>query len=179
MQIDRIVELPGIRFVADLPLVSTIVASFLPSLVLRLFLAVLPYLLAFLGMVQGFVSLSEVEFSVVKKLFTFQVTTDHFSLPFSEPKLPSVWVELSHPAPRVQFLTVFLTSLIAGTILSQLQQFVRNPSSIITSVGAAAPQTATFFMLYLLLTGLIAKPLQFLRIPGSSTCLCNVYWTPA
>lgn len=76
-------------------------------------------------------------------------------------------------ASFVQFLTVFLTSLVAGTILSQLQQFVRNPSSIITSLGAAAPQTATFFMLYLLLTGLIAKPLQFLRIPGELKQQCT------
>lgn len=66
----------------------------------------------------------------------------------------------------VQFLTVFLTSLIAGTVVSQLQQVINDPRSIVTSLGAAAPQTATFFMLYLLLTGLIAKPFQFLRIPG-------------
>ena len=66
----------------------------------------------------------------------------------------------------LQFLTVFLTTLIAGTIVNQLQQFLQNPSSIFSDLGAAAPQTATFFMLYLLLTGLIAKPIQFLRIPG-------------
>ena len=61
---------------------------------------------------------------------------------------------------------MFLTSLVAGTIVNQLQQFVQNPSSIISDLGAAAPQTATFFMLYLLLTGLVAKPIQFLRFPG-------------
>ena len=68
----------------------------------------------------------------------------------------------------MQFLTVFLTSLIAGTVVSQLQQVINDPRSIVTSLGAAAPQTATFFMLYLLLTGLIAKPFQFLRIPGQN-----------
>ena len=68
--------------------------------------------------------------------------------------------------PGLQVLTVFLTSLIAGTILSQIMQFVENPSTIVKSLGAAAPQTATFFMLYLLFTALVAKPLQFLRLPG-------------
>ena len=62
---------------------------------------------------------------------------------------------------------MFLTSLIAGTILSQLQQFAQNPSSLVTSLGAAAPQAATFFMLYIMLTGLVAKPFQFLRLPGT------------
>jgi hypothetical protein len=56
-----------------LPLVSSIVEAFLPSLVLRIFLIVLPFLLAYMGRMEGLVSLSAVQFSVVKKLFTFQV----------------------------------------------------------------------------------------------------------
>ena len=40
--------------------------------------------------------------------------------------------------------------------------------SQVSTMGAAAPQTATFFMLYLAFTGLAQKPLRFLRIPGVS-----------
>lgn len=72
MQIDRIADLPGLRQVVKLPLVSSLIAAFLPTLVLRLFLLVLPYLLAYMGTVEGLVSFSAVEFSVVTKLFTFQ-----------------------------------------------------------------------------------------------------------
>ena len=72
VQIDKLTALPGVRQVTQLPLVSSVVASFLPSLVLRVFLLVLPYLLAYLGSVEGLVSRSAVTFSVVGKLFTFQ-----------------------------------------------------------------------------------------------------------
>ena len=51
--------------------------------------------------------------------------------------------------------------------MSQLQQVAQNPSSLVTSLGAAAPQAATFFMLYIMLTALVAKPFQFLRLPGT------------
>ncbi len=74
MQINKLIQLPGIKNLKDLPLVSSIIEVFLPSLVLRIFLVVLPYLLDYMGHIEGLVSLSAVQFSVVKKLFTFQVS---------------------------------------------------------------------------------------------------------
>jgi hypothetical protein len=68
----------------------------------------------------------------------------------------------------VQVLTVFFTSLVAGSFLNQLQQLVANPTSIVRTLGAAAPQTAVFFMTYLLLLGLTTKPISFLRLPRVS-----------
>lgn len=73
VQIDKIAELPGLKDISDLPLVSSVVTVILPSLVLRIFLVILPYLLDYMGRVEGLVSLSAVQFSVVKKLFAFQV----------------------------------------------------------------------------------------------------------
>eukprot|EP00884_Botryococcus_braunii_P007499 jgi/Botrbrau1/16750/Bobra.0277s0006.1 len=58
-----------------------------------------------------------------------------------------------------QVLTVFITSLVAGTFLNQLQ------AALCERWEAAAPQTAVFFMTYLLLLGLTTKPLAFLRLP--------------
>jgi Calcium-dependent channel, 7TM region, putative phosphate len=45
-----------------------------PGLVLRVFLLILPSLLAFMNSFQGFISLSQIDFNVVRKFFIFQVT---------------------------------------------------------------------------------------------------------
>ena len=73
MQINKLREVPGIKDVSQLPLLSSVVEVFLPSLVLRIFLVILPYLLDYMGRIEGLASLSAVQFSVVKKLFAFQV----------------------------------------------------------------------------------------------------------
>ncbi len=66
-----------------------------------------------------------------------------------------------------QVLTVFFASFIAGSFLNQIQQFAAAPATIFSVLGTAAPQTATFFMSYLLLLGFTTKPLLFLRLPGA------------
>lgn len=66
-------ELPGVRMAADWPVVSALFSALLPSLVLRIFLAVLPFLLEYMGHVEGLTCLSSVQFSVIKKYFAFQV----------------------------------------------------------------------------------------------------------
>ena len=94
MQIDKLRSLPGIKDISGLPLVSSVLEVFLPSLVLRIFLVILPYLLDYMGHIQGLVSLSAVQFSVVKKLFAFQVfpipwffnITIYHRLPLIDPK---------------------------------------------------------------------------------------------
>lgn len=65
----------------------------------------------------------------------------------------------------VQVLTIFFATFLAGSFFNQVQLFVNNPASIVRILGAAAPQTASFFMSYLLLLGLTTKPVLFLRIP--------------
>lgn len=72
-QIDKLVDLPGIREVAELPLVSGLLAGFLPQLVLRLFFSLMPYILALLGRMEGLPAESEVEWGAVRKYFSFQV----------------------------------------------------------------------------------------------------------
>ena len=67
-------DLPGIRQILELPLLSSALAGFLPQLVLRLFFSLMPYILAALERVEGLPAESEVEFGVVRKYFAFQVT---------------------------------------------------------------------------------------------------------
>ncbi|GAB4818294.1 hypothetical protein N2152v2_005340 [Parachlorella kessleri] len=79
-------------------------------------------------------SRSEIDLGVVTKFFIFQV------------------------------MTVFFGSFIAGSLANQLKTFISTPSSILTVLGTAAPQTAIFFMTFLLLQGLLSKPLSLLRL---------------
>lgn len=65
----------------------------------------------------------------------------------------------------LQVVTIFFGTFIAGSFLNQIQLFISAPKSILRILGAAAPQTASFFMSYVLLLGLTTKPILFLRIP--------------
>ena len=65
----------------------------------------------------------------------------------------------------VQVLTIFFATFLAGSFFNQVQLFVNDPTSVVRILGAAAPQTASFFMSYLLLLGLTTKPVLLLRIP--------------
>ncbi|KAK9919147.1 hypothetical protein WJX75_009706 [Coccomyxa subellipsoidea] len=147
LQIDKLVDLPGIREVAELPLVSGLLAGFLPQLVLRLFFSLMPYILALLGRMEGLPAESEVEWGAVRKYFSFQV------------------------------VTIFLATFVAGSFLNQVQLFISAPKSILRILGAAAPQTASFFMSYLLLLGLTTKPILFLRIPQLLMFWVGALWS--
>ena len=46
---------------------------------------------------------------------------------------------------------MFFGSFIVGTVINQLQQLIKDPTSILTIMGTAAPQTANFFMSYIAL----------------------------
>ena len=72
-QIEKLVDLPGIRELLELPLLSSVLAGFLPQLVLRLFFSLMPYILAALERLAGLPAESEVEFGVVRKYYAFQV----------------------------------------------------------------------------------------------------------
>ncbi|CAL8466090.1 g5626 [Coccomyxa elongata] len=122
--------------IIDLPVVSSIVTAILPGLVLKIFLAVLPSILAFMGRLQGLESKSSVDFSVITKYYTFQ------------------------------FITVFLGSFVAGSVLNQAKELINNPTSIISILGTSAPLTSVFFLTFIELNALAATPVGFLRIVG-------------
>ena len=72
---------------------------------------------------------------------------------------------------RVQVLTVFFASFVAGSLWSQVRQLLGAPRTVLVWLGSAAPQTSTFFMSYLLFLGLTTRPIRFLRITGMHSVL--------
>ncbi len=52
---------------------------------------------------------------------------------------------------RLQVLTVFFGSFIAGSLLNQINAIIHDPTTVVDILGDAAPQVAVFFMTYLLL----------------------------
>ena len=65
VQVNKLEHVPVIRNIINLPVINGLLTSFLPSLILRIFLALLPTLLTFMNKVQGMVSTSSIEFGVV------------------------------------------------------------------------------------------------------------------
>lgn len=61
---------------------------------------------------------------------------------------------------------MFGATFISGTLFSQLQILLENPSQILLILGTGVPQTASFFILYILFIGLIGRSLGLLRIWG-------------
>ena len=74
VQVSRLESTPGLRTVANLPVINGLITSFMPSVILRIFLALLPNLLAFMSHLQGMTSLSQIDFGVMRKYFIFQVS---------------------------------------------------------------------------------------------------------
>jgi hypothetical protein len=59
-------------FINDIPILNALVTSILPSLALKIFLALLPWLLTLMARFSGMVSQAQVDFSVVSRFYIFQ-----------------------------------------------------------------------------------------------------------
>lgn len=166
----------------------------LAGLVLKIFLAVLPSILAFMGRLQGLESKSSVDFSVNTKYYTFQaprstspaceahadamrrgyeahpsivswfrphnedaalnaIAWDHL-LPWKVAYAVSIvktCISSSEALAFVdsQFITVFLGSFVAGSVLNQAKELINHPTSIISTLGTSAPLTSVFFLTFI------------------------------
>lgn len=116
--------------------VKFLLQAILPGLVLKIFLAILPMILALMCLLSGYISESAIDFGVVFRYFIFQV------------------------------VAVFFGNMIVGSFTNQLSQFVNDPSSFFKVLGVAIPKTATFFITYIMISNWTAKSLAFLRIPN-------------
>lgn len=74
--------------------------------------------------------------------------------------------KLNPVALLLQVITTFLGSLLVGSFLNQITEFLDNPGGVVNTLGSSAPQTATFFMTFILIQAFIKQPLQLLRLPG-------------
>lgn len=90
-------QVPILATLVDLPLVSSLLQGFLPSLVLLLFLAAAPYLLQALIHRAGLASMTAIDSQLIGMYFLFQL------------------------------FAVFIFSFISGTALSQLQGLIDDP----------------------------------------------------
>lgn len=134
IQMDRLENTPVLGAIVTFPLVNGILKGIVPTLVLKLFLAFLPRILKRMSHWQGLISLSEIDFEVVRKYFIFQT------------------------------ITVFFGSFLTGTVFGQIQELRKDANGIIDILGVAAPQTASFFINYILYAGLFEGGIGFLNI---------------
>jgi len=114
-------QVPFLATLLNLPLVSSLVQGFLPSLVLVIFLAVLPT--ALFGLIHwgALHSIAAQDAQLISMYFLFQL------------------------------FAVFIFSFVSGTALSQLQALIDDPHRIVSLLGVSAPQQASFFSTYIML----------------------------
>eukprot|EP00955_Chlamydomonas_euryale_P081597 363605-Chlamydomonas_euryale.AAC.6 len=67
-----------------------------------------------------------------------------------------------------QIFTVFIYNMLAGSIINQWQDIINNPSSLVQTLSIAIPQTATFFICYVITSGIAKSAVRFMRL-GSLT----------
>jgi len=63
-----------------------------------------------------------------------------------------------------QVITVFFGSFVAGTFANQFEQLIKDPGSIVTILGTAAPQAGIFFVTFLMVGGFLTIPLALVRV---------------
>jgi hypothetical protein len=119
VNLDNVSKVPGLGLVTRIPFVTQILKGILPSLVLKIFLAILPPVLAAMARFAGAKSVSRVDLSVVANFFVFQV------------------------------FALFLYQTIGGSGIGQLQQIIDNPSVLVKMLGVSIPQQASFFMSFI------------------------------
>jgi len=128
----------GLYNFVNAPFVKQILESILPCVVMVLVLFPIPYFLMFTCYASGFVSRSEIDLGVFTRFFGFQI------------------------------FTVFIYNMLAGSIINQWQDIINNPSSLVQTLSIAIPQTATFFICYVITSGIAKSAVRFMRL-GSLT----------
>ncbi|KAK9809699.1 hypothetical protein WJX73_006828 [Symbiochloris irregularis] len=134
VEVQRLQNIPGFKQLLQITFIKSLLQSIFPSLVLKIFLAVLPLILAYMNKRQGMISKSQIDFGVTLKLFIFQV------------------------------LTVFVGSFVAGSFFTQFETWIKDPKSAVTIIGTSAPLTSIFFLNYIEFGALATIPLSSLRI---------------
>eukprot|EP00042_Codosiga_hollandica_P056903 m.832104 g.832104 ORF g.832104 m.832104 type:complete len:786 (+) comp59457_c0_seq5:31-2388(+) len=128
-------RVPFMKTIADSsPVVKSIIEGYLPTLILIIFLAILPMILMALTKLQGVWSNSAVIFGAAGKMMLFQV------------------------------VNVFFASIISGSIFSSLNDVLNEPTSAASLLGKAIPNSGVFFINFVMIKTFSALPIQALLI---------------
>ncbi|CAL9084909.1 unnamed protein product [Musa textilis] len=126
---------PFLKPLIEVHVIKSFIQGFLPGIVLKIFLILLPMILMFMSKFEGFVSLSALQRRSASKYYIFLL------------------------------INVFLGSIIAGTAFEQLNSFIhQSANEIPKTIGVSIPMKATFFITYIMADGWAGIAGEILRL---------------
>ncbi|PVU93192.1 hypothetical protein BB559_003394 [Furculomyces boomerangus] len=126
---------PGfLDYVTKTPLLNIFLRFTLPSLILYSFNELAPYMLNFLNLASGKVTLSSRQIETLQQYYMFLV------------------------------VTVLLIFTLTTTIMDKIFEWINDPSKIPKSLADTLPKAAPFFMGYIVLIGVGYFPLKLMRL---------------
>nr|XP_043621971.1 calcium permeable stress-gated cation channel 1-like isoform X2 [Erigeron canadensis] len=126
---------PFLKPIIHIKPIKSFIQGFLPGIVLKLFLYLLPRILMMMSKFEGFMSISRLERRCASRYYLFN------------------------------FVNVFLGSIVAGAAFEQLNTFLNQPASRIPEIiGMAIPMKATFFITYVMVDGWSGTAADILRL---------------
>ncbi|CAN4101209.1 unnamed protein product [Withania somnifera] len=127
--------LPFLKPIIDLDFVKSFIQGFLPGIVLKIFLIVLPMILMTMSKIEGFTSLSSLDRRSAAKYHLFVI------------------------------VNVFFGSIITGAAFEQLERFLhQSPTEIPKTIGVTLPMKATFFITFIMVDGWAGIAAEILRL---------------
>ncbi|CAI5484260.1 unnamed protein product [Closterium sp. Yama58-4] len=126
--------LPWLQPVLSIPVVNALITDILSGLALKIFMALLPYLLIFLSSLEGHVSLSQIDLAATGKYFWFIIGT------------------------------VFVTNVMGAALLSATHDLSEHTTSIPQILGSRIPTKATFFMTFTMVDGWVGMGGEALQV---------------
>ncbi|CAI5475292.1 unnamed protein product [Closterium sp. Yama58-4] len=126
--------LPWLQPVLTIPVVNALITDILSGLALKLFMALLPYLLVFLASLEGHVSRSQIDLAATGKYFWFIIGT------------------------------VFVTNVMGGALMSATYDLSQHTTSIPQILGSRIPTKATFFMTFTMVDGWVGMGGEALQV---------------
>ncbi|KAJ0448322.1 putative calcium-dependent channel, 7TM region phosphate [Helianthus annuus] len=126
---------PFLKPIIEVKTIKSFIQGFLPGIALKIFLILLPTILMMMSKFEGFLSISRLERRSASRYYLFN------------------------------FVNVFLGSVIAGTVLEQLDTFLKQSvNKIPETIGVAIPMKATFFITYIMVDGWSGTAGEILRL---------------
>lgn len=128
-------SVPALRPVVNFsPALTGFVQALIPTILLLVFMMLLPIILLKFARLEGRPSVNEQNGTVASRFFLFQM------------------------------FNVLLTSVVAGAILPIISKLAESPFTVIALLGGSIPGVASFFINYVALQALSANALELLRI---------------